>query len=263
MAVEDPGTRVAAMWGSAPWERVAETMADIHARLAAALGPQSGQRWLDVGTGTGAVAVRAARAGATVTGLDLAPGLIATARRLATEQGLPIRFDVGDAERLPYDDASFDVVASAHGVVFAADHAAAARELARVCRPGGRLGITAWRRGPGGDAFDRLLARFEPPAPPGPAPGDWGRVEHASELLGDAFELEFLPEVWILTGESGEAIWQLLTTSSPPFRELAQSLEPRTRAELQAAWVRHFEGYRRGGEIRAPNEYMLILGTRR
>ena len=78
-----------------------------------------------------------------------------------------------------------------------------------------------------------------------------------------AFELEFLPETWIQVGESGEAIWELLTSSSPPFKELAESLDTDRRAELHAAWVEHFEGHRREGEIRAPQEYMLILGTRR
>jgi SAM-dependent methyltransferase len=260
---DDVKANTAAMWGSASWECVAETMADIHDRLVTALGPRPGERWLDVGTGAGAVALRAGRAGAEVTGLDLAAGLVKTARRRAAEQNLTIRFDVGDAEQLPYADASFDVVASAHGVVFAADHAAAARELARVCRPGGRLGITAWRTGGAADAFARLLARFQPPAPPGPAPSDWGRAEHVTGLLGDAFELEFVPEVWIQTGESGEAIWELLTACSPPFKHLVESLEADSRAELHAAWVTYYEGYRREGEIRAPNEYTLILGTRR
>jgi len=251
------------MWSSAPWERVAETMADIHDRLVARLDPRPAERWLDVGTGTGAVAVRAARAGAEVIGLDLAPALIKTARRLAAQQGLSIGFDVGDAEHLPYADASFDVVASAHGVVFAADHAAAARELARVCRAGGRLGITAWRAGGAGDDFARMLARFQPPSPPGPSPGDWGREQHTTELLGDAFELEFVPDVWIQTGESGEAIWKLLTSCSPPFKTLAESLDPERRAELHIAWVDYYESYGHHDAIRAPNEYMLILGTRR
>src|SRR5215213_1846145 len=167
------------MWGGAPWERVASTMAAIHDRLTAALVPRPGDRWLDVATGTGAVAIRAAREGASVTGLDLAPPLIETAKRLAAEQGLAIGFEVGDAEALPYPDASFDVVSSAHGVVFARDHAAVARELARVCRPGGRLGLTAWRTGEAGDAFHELIARFAPPRPAGPPPGSWGEQAHA------------------------------------------------------------------------------------
>src|SRR5439155_19454003 len=136
------------MWGSAPWERVAETLAPLHDHLVAALSPRAGERWLDLATGTGAVAIRAARAGAKVTGLDLAPRLVETARSWAADEGLDIRFDVGDCERLPYDDASFDVVASVVGVIFAPDHGAVARELARVCRPGGRLGRVAWLPNP-------------------------------------------------------------------------------------------------------------------
>jgi SAM-dependent methyltransferase len=251
------------MWGAAPWERVAETMADIHDRLVTVLDPHPGERWLDVGTGTGAVALRAARAGAEVTAVDFAPMMIDTARRLAAEQGLAIAYDVADAQELPYAHASFDVVSSAHGVVFAPDHAAAARELARVCRPGGRLGLTAWRPGPGGDAFARVLEPYEAPRSPGPRPGDWGREDHARELLADAFELRFVPEVWIQTGESGESIWQLLTTCSPPFKALADALPPDRREELHAAWVDYYEGLRTDDGIRAPNEYMLILGTRR
>jgi hypothetical protein len=107
-----------------------------------------------------------------------------------------------------------------------------------------------------------MLARFSRSPQPGPRPGDWGRPEHARALLGDTFELEFVPEVWIQTGESGEAIWDLLTTCSPPFKDLAASLDTPTRTALHAAWVDYFETYRQEGEIRAPNEYMLILGAR-
>ncbi len=108
-----------------------------------------------------------------------------------------------------------------------------------------------------------MLERFTGRRAAGPTPGDWGREQHARELLGDAFELEFAPEVWIQVGESGEAIWRLLTACSPPLKALVDSLDTVTREELHAAWVEYFETYRRGEEIRAPNEYMLILGTRR
>jgi SAM-dependent methyltransferase len=251
------------MWSSAPWERVAPSMGAIHDRLVGVLGPRAGERWLDVGTGTGAVAARAARAGAQVTGVDLAPAMIETARRIAAEEHLGITFDVGDAEALPYPDASFDVVCSAHGVVFAPDHAAAARELARVCRPGGQLGMTAWRTGEPGDGLDDLTARFTPPRPQGVSAGSWGDEAHARLMLGDAFELEFIPDVWIQAGASGHAIWELLTTASPPFKALADDLDPVRRDELHAAWVEFYEDFRTPDGIRVPHGYVIILGRRR
>src|SRR5205085_8035119 len=110
--------------------------------LVGRLQPGPGVRWLDVATGTGGVAIRAARAGADVTGVDIAPRLLEQAR--AKADGLPIRFDEGDVQRLPYADASFDVVSSVFGAIFAPDHEAVARELARACAPNGRLGLTAW-----------------------------------------------------------------------------------------------------------------------
>lgn len=146
---------------------MAETAAEVHDDLVASLAPTPGERWLDIATGTGAVAARAARAGAHVIGVDIAPALIDTARQLAAAEGLNVQFEVGDAERLEYRDASFDVVASAQGTMFAPDHEAVARELARVCRPGGRLGLTCWRPGGAIEKFFSLLAAFQPPPPPG------------------------------------------------------------------------------------------------
>jgi SAM-dependent methyltransferase len=251
----------AKMWGSAPWERVAETLAPLHDHLVASLSPRSGERWLDVATGTGAVAARAARMGAAVTGLDLAPRLIETARRLAAEQGLAISFDVGDCEDLPYEDASFDVVASAVGVIFAPDHSAVAHELARVCRPGGRLGLASWRPN---RAYSAVFEPFRPPPEPGAGdPDEWGRREHVADLLGDAFELRFVEVRHALQGESAEAIWRLLTTAHGPFKTRVESLDPPRREQLHRAFLGYLETYRADGGISAPDDYLLVLGTRR
>jgi SAM-dependent methyltransferase len=172
------------------------------------LAPGRGERWLDVGTG--AVALRAARAGARVTGVDLSPVMVDTARRLAREQGSGFRFDVGDAESLPYEDASFDVVASALGVFLAPDHAAAGRELAPACRAGGRLGVVAWRADP---EAERMHAPFWPAREPGAGDRrDWGREEYLAELLGQDFELEFEEGELRLTTGSGEEMWRLYTS---------------------------------------------------
>ena len=152
--------RQAVAWGSGTYELFADTLTDIYDDLIARLGVRSGERWLDVATGTGAVAIRAAQMGALVTGQDFAPPLIERARRLALAAGVEATFDLNDCEQLPYDDAAFDVVSSAQGAVLAPDHRAVAAELARVCRSGGRLGLSAWRPGGVGEDLLRALASF-------------------------------------------------------------------------------------------------------
>jgi len=238
-------------------------MADIHDRLIAELDPLPGERWLDLATGTGAVALRAAKAGAEVTAQDLAPRLVDTARRLAAEQGMSIRFDVGDAAELPYGDASFDVVASAHGIAHVPDHQAVAREVARVCRPGGRLGLSDWLpdRFP---EFERMLAPFRSAArSDGPRRDDWGRPQYVRRLLGEAFELEFLEGNSPWTGESGEAIWRLYLTANGVARAWVESLAPERRRQLHEAWVAYFERHRTTDGISAPRAYLLVVGHRR
>lgn len=249
------------MWGSAPWQRVAETLAPLHDHLVEALSPRAGELWLDAATGTGAVAIRAARAGAEVTGLDLAPRLVETARRLAAEEGLVIRFDAGDCEHLPYEDASFDVVASAVGVIFAPDHGAVARELARVCRPGGRLGLVSWRPNP---EYAAVLEPVRVALEPGAGdPDEWGREEYVLDLLGDAFELTFVEGRHRLQGESAQAIWRLFTTAHGPFKSRLESLDANRCAQLHRAFVGYLERYRSDDGISAPDDYLLVLGTRR
>jgi SAM-dependent methyltransferase len=253
--------RQRAAWGLAPWERFAETLAPMHDRLVEALAPRAGECWLDVATGTGAVALRAARAGATVTALDLSPKLLQTARRLADEEGLVISFDEGDCENLPYETASFDVVTSAVGAIFAPDHQEVARELARVCRPVGRLGLTAWRPNP---EYEAVLEPFRAPTEPGAGnPIDWGRKEYVLDLLGNTFQLRFVEGRHALRGESGEAIWQLFVTSHGPYKALHDSLEPSRREELHRAFVAYLERHQTECGINAPDEYLLVLGTRR
>lgn len=261
---EELKQRQSAMWDSGPFDKIAPTIADVHEGLVERLAPGHGEGWLDVATGTGAVALVAARAGAEVTGVDFAPALIATARRLAEAEGLAVRFDVGDAEKLPYPDAAFDVVSSSFGCIFAPDHEAAAGELARVCASGGRLGLACWR--PEGQVIElfELLARFQPPPPPGVGrPLDWGLPEHVSELLGEAFELELHEADTPIVSESGEAVWELFSTSFGPVKTLAESLDPDRSEELHRAFVELHESYRVNGELRRSRPYLVVLGTRR
>jgi ubiquinone/menaquinone biosynthesis C-methylase UbiE len=250
------------VWSAARWQDIAErTLFPVHDELVALLEPRSGERWLDLATGTGAVALRAARLGAEVTGLDLAPGLIETARGLAAKEGLEAHFDVGNVEQLPYPDASFDVVVSAHGVVFAVDHAAVAAELARVSRPRGRLGLTYWLPNPG---LQRLMERVGYTRPAGAdRPSDWARRDYVTALLGDAFELEFNEAVCPWAGESGEALWQLFVSADGPAKAGVAALAEAEREALHRDWVDYFERYRTEHGVSAPRPYLIILGRRR
>jgi SAM-dependent methyltransferase len=253
------------MWGSGPYQNITETVADVHALAIERLAPQAGERWLDLACGTGAVAERAAAAGAAVTGVDLAPALIETARERAREQGLEIDYRVGDCERLELEDGAFDVLASTFGIMFAPDHEVAAGELARVVRSGGRIGLANWTpEGAIGTMFE-MMAPFAPAPPPGAgSPFDWGREEHVRGLLGDAFELELEEHVSTLRVPSGEAYWQLFSTSFGPTKSIARSLDPERREEFHRTWVDFFETrYRAGGEIAHTRNYLLVLGTRR
>lgn len=264
MAFEELKVRQSKMWGSGPYEEFPEHYRELFEDLVDRLGVKPGERWLDVGTGTGALATLAARAGADVTGVDLAPALIERAQRFAEADGLAIRYDVGDAENLPYDDASFDVVASSVGTIFAPDHEAVARELARVCRPGGRLGLGCWDPKRGVVDMFKVMAPFMPAPPPGAgSPFAWGDPEHARALLSDAFDLEFVTGDAPQRGASGEEVWRLFSTQYGPTRTLADSLEPERREELHRSFVEFFEGHRTGSGIVNSRPYLLVLGTRR
>jgi SAM-dependent methyltransferase len=262
MAFEELKARQSVIWGNGPYQRITETITDIHDLVVERLEPRPGVRWLDLACGTGAVAERAASTGATVTGLDLAPVLIETAKERAEELGLEIDYVVGDCERLEFGDASFDAVSSTCGVMFAPDHEAVARELARVTQPGGRIALANWTPTSGLADLFRIMAPFQA-APPPSSPFDWGDESIVEALLGASFELELEKHVSTLTLESGEAYWDLFSSSYGPTKTLAESLGER-REELHRAWVDFFEtNHREDGQIVQPREYLLVLGTRR
>ena len=152
-----------------------------------------GEDVLDVATGTGNLALQAAAAGAKVVGLDLTPELFEEARARADSQGVEVEWVEGDAEELPYGEASFDRVYSVFGVQFAPRHEVVAKELARVCRPGGRIGLVNWTpAGAIGELFKIMGAYMPPPPEFASPPPKWGDEEHVRSLFeGTGVELEF------------------------------------------------------------------------
>jgi SAM-dependent methyltransferase len=175
------------MWALGDYAAVAaEIIPDLGPVLVEASGVRPGERVLDVAAGTGNASIPAALAGASVVASDLTPELLETGRKLADERGVEIDWRQGDAEALPFDDASFDRVLSVVGVMFAPHHQAAADELLRVCRPGGNIGLISWTpEGFIGQMF-AAMKPYAPPPPPGAQPPPlWGSEDHVRSLLGD------------------------------------------------------------------------------
>lgn len=257
--------RHAALWSAGAFEEVAPSIRDVHETLVATLAPRPAELWLDVGCGAGNLAELAAGAGAQVTGIDLSPRLVDVAKERAEAGGYRIEYRVGDAESLDVGDASFDVVVSCFAAIFAPDHDAVARELARVCRPGGRLGLATWTpEGSIGDLF-RTLAPFQPPPPPGAgSPLAWGDEEYVREKLGDAFELSIERRISRSEDESLEHAWQVFSTSFGPLTVLLASLDSERRDELEHALLDLMRrGQRPDGRVVEEREYLLVTGIRR
>jgi ubiquinone/menaquinone biosynthesis C-methylase UbiE len=262
MAYAELKARQSVMWGNGPYQRVTETIPDIHEAVVDRLEPGPGDDLLDLACGTGAVAELAAARGARVVGVDLAPALIETAKERADEQRLEIDYRVGDAEDLDVPDASFDKLASTCGIMFAPDHEAVARELARIVRPGGLIALASWTPTGGLGKMFKVMAPYQPSPPPS-SPFDWGDERRVGELLGEWFELDLTEHVSTLRIPSGEDYWELFSTSYGPTKTLAEALGDR-RSDLQRDWVEFFEStYRDGDEIVHTREYLLALGRRR
>ena len=175
-----------AMWAGGDYPRLAgDLIGGLGPALVGAAGLGPGDRVLDVAAGTGNAALAAARAGAEVTASDLTPELLEAGRRGAEAEGLGLSWEVADAEHLPYDDDTFDVVMSCVGVMFAPHHERAAAELVRVCRRDGTIALLSWTpEGFGGQVL-AALQPFMPPPPPGAqAPALWGVEQHLTDLLG-------------------------------------------------------------------------------
>lgn len=184
----------ATMWAQGDYPAVAaEVVGGVGPHLVRALDVGPGVRVLDVAAGSGNAAIPAAAAGADVVASDLTPELLEAGRALAADRREPgwgeLAWEVADAEALPYPDASFDVVMSCIGVMFAPHHQAAADELLRVTRPGGRIGVLSWTpQGYVGQMFG-VMKPYAAPPPPGASPAPlWGTPEHVAELFGDRVE---------------------------------------------------------------------------
>jgi len=260
--IRDHNKKAAAVWSSsgAEYDRLADSIADALAHVVERVQPKPGERFLDVATGTGWTARRLAQRGARVIGVDFSPAMIEAAIRLAPA----IEFRIADAEALPFGDASFDSLTSTFGVMFAARPEDAARELKRVVRQGGRLGLTTWLAGGSVETMFHVMRPYmtPPPSPP-PSPFEWGKPERLRALLGDAFDLKFEQGTTIHRAPDGKAIWDMMLAGYGPTKTLAANLTLERRSALERDFVSFLEQYRGELGVSWPREYLVTIGVRR
>ena len=258
------------MWASGDYPSMVETfLLPLGPRLAGAcrLGP--GTRVLDVAAGTGNASIPAALAGAHVTASDLTPELLDAGRVRAEAAGVELDWVEADAERLPFEDESFDVVMSAIGSMFAPHHQLVADELVRVCRPGGTIGLLSWTpEGMIGSLF-RTMGPFAPPPPPGAQPPPlWGSEQHVRELLGDRVELTAVErDVLDVTAFEypHDYAEHFKARYGPTIAARANAAKDGREGEFDAALDAFCDDWNRGTQDRArfEMEYLLTVATRR
>jgi ubiquinone/menaquinone biosynthesis C-methylase UbiE len=227
-------------------------------------GGDHGERVLDVAAGNGNATLAAARRFARVTSTDYVPALLERGRRRAEADGLDVTFEVADAEALPYPDASFDVVLSTFGVMFAPDHERAAGELMRVCRPGGRIGLASWTpAGFVGQLF-RVVAAHVPPIPGVRSPLLWGTDAHTQDLFKGAEAIAQTVRYFVFRYRSPEHWVDVFRTYYGPVHKAFAALDAGRQAALEAdliALLRKSDwGGRAGLAVRG--EYLETVVTR-
>jgi SAM-dependent methyltransferase len=248
------------MWGSGNYAAVAEKITVAAEDLVEAAAVEPGMEVLDVATGTGNAALAAVRAGARVTGLDFSPALLAMARERAADAMVELEWVEGDAQELPFEEASFDRVLSVFGHMFAPDHERTAAEMKRVCRPGGAIGICCWTpEGAIGNMF-RTVGELVPP-PPGSAPPTlWGTEEHVRTLLGDA---EFSRGEIEWRDPSVESYADFMLESFGPLLNAQEVLGARA-GELRPAFITFLEQQNLAddGTLHFRGEYLISVAAR-
>jgi SAM-dependent methyltransferase len=257
--------RQQAMWGSGDYAVVGATLQIVGELLAEAADVRATHRVLDVAAGNGNATLAAARRFATVTSTDYVPVLLERGRRRAEAEGFAnVTFEVADAEALPYADATFDVVLSTFGVMFAPDHARAASELMRVCKPGGRIGLASWTPvGFLGQLF-RLIGQYIPPVPGVRSPLLWGTDAHLRELFPAAAHIDHSTRSFAFRYRSPEHWLDVFRTFYGPVHKTFAALDPDRQAALEADLIELLQSLDTGGQagLVVPGEYLETVITK-
>jgi SAM-dependent methyltransferase len=269
MPDSDLKARHRAMWASGDYPSMVETfLLPLGPQLVATAGIGPGMEVLDVASGTGNAALPAAAAGAKVTASDLTPELLDDGRVRAEAEGLTLDWTVADAEQLPFDDASFDVVMSSIGAMFAPQHQAVADELVRVCRPGGTIALLSWTPEGTIGALFRMMGPFAPPPPPGAQPPPlWGSEAHLAELFGERVDFTTLERrrLDVTAFDQPREFGEMFKAQyGPTIVARANAAKDGREGELDAALDAFCDEQDLGspGDARFELEYLLAVGKR-
>ena len=253
-------------WASGDYSTIAARIVLMAERLVESAGLRAGDAVLDVATGTGNAAIAAARCGCVVTGVDYVDALLERGRERAAAEGLSVTFTEGDAEQLPFADASFDAVLSCVGVMFTPDHERAAGELVRVCRPGGTIALANWTpTGFVGAMFRTVAAHVPPPTGLRP-PGLWGTREHLEHLFRPAIEeLTLIPREFVFRFRSPTEFVEVFRDYYGPVRKAFDALDQRGRDRLSVDLAELADRHDResGPSIALPSQYIEAIATAR
>ena len=259
-------TKLRATWMAGDFGEIAKSYTKGAEEFVQSLNLRPGMRVLDVACGTGNFALPAARLGAVVTGVDIAPNLIEKARAAAKSEGLTVQFDEGDAENLPYEDASFDAVSTMFGAMFAPRPELVAAELKRVCRPGGLIAMANWTpTGFIGQMF-KIVSSHVPPPPNMPSPVLWGTEDVVRQRLGEGVSsLETtLQLIHFIFPFGPEKVVETFRLYYGPTQRAFESLDENGRSSLQRELEQHWTTHNRAtdGTTDVPAEYLKVIAVR-
>jgi ubiquinone/menaquinone biosynthesis C-methylase UbiE len=252
-------------WSAGDYAVVGTTLQIVGESLCEAVDLRAGEKVLDVAAGNGNATLAAARRFGDVVSTDYVPELLERARVRAAAEALAVDFREADAEDLPFADGEFDVVLSSFGVMFTPDQPRAAAELARVCRPGGRIGLANWTPSSLIGQVFATLGRYLPPAPGVVSPAKWGTEAHLRELFGErAASIAATPRHFVFRYRTPEHWLDVMRTYYGPMLKAFAALDPDARRALEADLLALARRHDRAGDgtLVAPSEYLEVVVTR-
>ncbi|MDP1654004.1 MAG: methyltransferase domain-containing protein [Rhodocyclaceae bacterium] len=253
-------------WSAGDYAVVGTTLQVVGESLCEALDLRAGKRVLDVAAGNGNATLAAARRWCDVVSTDYVPALLERGRARASAEGLPVQFEQADAENLPFADHSFDVVLSTFGVMFTPDQDKAAAEMARVCKPGGRIGLANWTPTSFVGELFKLMGRYVPPAPGVKSPALWGTEARLRELFGERLDSLAMERRHFVFRYRSAAHWlEVFRTFYGPMHKAFGALDAEMQESLAADLTALAEKFNRAtdGTLVAPSEYLEVIIQRK